>query len=92
MFSLYTIGNLLGFFLIMIICDVLAIIFANKVFAWPVFGIGAGLTLFSIIGRSRSLMAMLSPGYMTSLWVVYAILLFVGIFGIIIRRRRSYRY
>jgi len=91
MFSAYMLGNLFGFFLVMIICDILAIIFACKVVAWPIYGIGAGLTLISLIGSARSLMVALFPEYFSIQLICYAVLLFIGAFFIVRRRRKEYR-
>lgn len=76
----YLIGVLFGFFLVMIICDILAIILANTVFGWIIYGIGAGLTLLSLLGQgSNSLF----------LWACYGLLLALGAWGICKRRQRK---
>ena len=85
---LYYIGNVFGFFLIMIIFEVLALIFAKKkVLAWLLYGIGAGITLLSLIGQSNSVMIGMVGGFIISLWVWYVVLLVAGAVGIITRRK-----
>ena len=88
---LYYIGNMIGFFLVMIICEVLAVVFAKKkVLAWLLYGIGAGITLLSLIGQSNSVMISMVGGFIFSLWVWYVVLLVAGAVGIITRRKTAH--
>ena len=85
----YLLGNMFGVllatFLIMIICDILAIIFANNIFGWIIYGIGAGITLILILGME-------SPIDIDSdvKWFCFGLLLALGAWGIFKRRQRKH--
>lgn len=64
----FVVGSLFGFFVIMLICMLAAVIFAfakQGFYAWLLYVIGAGVQLFLLINRNPS------PLY----WIVYFVLL-----------------
>ena len=85
----YMISYYLGYFLIMIVCSVLAIIFARRKAGWILFGVGAVLQGMSLIGRQMSLNQWGLGNTMSTSWSIYAILA-IGTAVIIYIRRNKF--
>lgn len=80
-----------GYFAVMIVCMVIAIILAKNWFGWFAYIGGAVFQLISILGRQRQY-SLYMGGYgmgsaMTPIWAIYIILLLVTAF--VMWRRRS---
>ena len=84
----YTLFGYLGYFAIMIICCVIAIILAKKLCAWIIYAIGAIITLLSLKGNmsaSENMYGAVDWNVMGPYWLIYFVLLIVS--GIIILMR-----
>ena len=77
----YWIGAFAGFFWIMALCEIIAIIVARKFISWTLFLLGSGLTLLSLMGHQKQANLYRSFGFesnLTPYWVVFGVLLAVG--------------
>ena len=84
---LYTLGSYIGYFLVLIVFFVFAVIFAKKKIAWPLYFVGGGIQLLAILGTQKKY-ALFGMGHlMAPYWIVYAILMLVAL--VLIRRRRD---
>ena len=75
----------IGYFLIMIICDVVAIVFAKSKISWIIYVIGAMIQLMSLVGNEKA--ASMSGVDTTLDWIVYFFLLIVAAIIIIARNK-----
>lgn len=87
MYFLYAITNYIGYFLILLVFLIVAIILAKKTAAWIVYGIGAFVQLLSLYGNYQSYSSMGFEEAMTPYWIVYIVLLVVAAITIVMRRQ-----
>lgn len=84
---MYSLGNIFGYFIIMIVCVILSIILAKKTVGYVILGIGSVIQLLSILGVQKQ--ASFWGTDITAYWVVYFLLLIVGIAVITQRRKKQ---
>lgn len=89
MVALYNFVSLIGYFLVMIIFVVIAILCAKSAVSWVLVVIGAGVQFLSLIGTQRNLNYWGAGDAMTGYWVVYFLLLIVGVALISARRKAA---
>ena len=82
---LYSISNYIGYFLILLIFLIAAIIIGKKLAGWIVYGIGAFIQLLSLYGNYQSYSAMGFGSAMSSYWLIYIILLILSAIIIVLR-------
>ena len=80
---MFNIASLFGYFLVMLIFMIIAIIVAKSKASWVLVAIGAGIQLFSLIGlqKQKEYVYMDTTPY----WWTYAIILLVTAAVIVIR-------
>lgn len=81
------VGNCIGYFAVLGIFLVLAVVKACKKSAWPLFFTGAGIQLLAMIGTLAE-----SGTINWIYWIVYVILLAVAAFQIRRRRENDKKY
>ena len=84
---MYEVMVYVGYFFIMFIFMVLAVIFANKIAGWILYLVGGLLQLLPMIGSQKQ--ATLNQSNITTEWVIYIGLLLVTLLIIVLRRRRA---
>lgn len=86
MLFLYDLGIYFGYFMIMIIFMVIAILMARTTkHCWGIYAIGAGLQLLSMIGNQKT--ANFYGTSMAAYWAMYFVLLII--FAVVIAFRRK---
>ena len=84
---LYTIASYIGYFWILLIFLIVAIIFAKKTFSWILYGIGAFIQLIALYGTYKSYSFLGAGGATAPYWVIYILFLIVA--AVIISKRRN---
>lgn len=85
----YTITNYIGYFLVLILFSILAIIFAKKLFSWIFYLLGAGITLISLMGTQETYDYYGREDYFVPYWIVYFILLIIVAIIMMVRYNSS---
>lgn len=86
---IYEMFGYIGYFWILIVFLILAIILAKKLYSWIFYLLGAGITFLSLYGNQKSYIAYygeyLSKDYIRPYWITYIVLLALGAFLMISR-------
>ena len=77
----------MGYFLIMIVFVVVAIIRAKNGNPWIWYGIGVGLQLLSILGLQRQYSSYGMSSSLSGTWIVFFVIAIVGLVIIISRKK-----
>lgn len=85
----YDLMTLVGYFLVMIVFVVAAILCAKSVASWIVLTIGSVIQLLSLLGTQRNYNYWGIGDEMTRYWLAYFLLLIVGIAAISARRKAA---
>ena len=86
---LYDLAYYFGYFFIMILCMVIAIITAKHKFSWGVYAVGAVVQLITLIGNQMNTYPY--GRSMTASWIIYFILLAVSAMIIVDRYEKEIR-
>ncbi len=94
---IYAISSYIGYFLFLIICLALAIVFHKKKIALPVYFIGAIVTLISLIGKQKSFIGLddtlksVVNRAMITHWVIYVLLLVIAGSILVFKRIKNHK-
>lgn len=91
MLAFYMLGNLIGYFVVLEVAVILAIIFGKHRFSWIIYGVGALLSFISLAGNNRTYLAFGLGRMMIPYWIFFIVLMVGGAVGIIIRYNRQFK-
>lgn len=90
-YIVYTLGSLIGYFILLEVAVILAIVFGKHRFSWIIYGAGALVTFISLAGNNSVYLATGLGRLMIPYWIFFIVLMVGGAVGITIRYNRQFK-